>query len=314
MVKTTNTGGRETRRPGKTPPPSFYNGDTGAIEAVKQVEAAKTEKRRATRPTVVPEPETDEGDSIRNNSGLSKTDVDRWTKAADRRGGRIAYADWRILSGIYKKASDMALDESGQKSINNPVYKKALSRIIAVLPPIADNEDTSEKYRAHLLKIERAEPEFSKWYEATQPRAVNPVALWTGFRDRDKQPSTEPKTRNGDKHQRELLEANQAAADKMRAKDDRIDALENRVRELGGEPVDTPLEDLDTVEEHLRRAWERQALIFSNPIVIYRHVFQKLVTIAIERGASKDEILDQFAFTDWAEEPKREDEDADDAA
>jgi hypothetical protein len=309
MSKTTDKpAGAERISRRKASAPTFYNRDSQAIEAVNAIEARKTEKRR-TRTIVTrqaePETETDDG-SIRNSSGLTKADVDRFTKAAERRFGRPAYDDLRTLGAIYKKASDLALNESGQNSINNPNYKKAFSRIIAVLPPIADNAATAEKYRRHLLRIERAEPEFSAWYGEQQPkpRIGNPVDLWRAYKafcDAGKQPSGNHTERNGSKHERELFEVKADAENKLRAKDSEIAGLKDQVRELGGEPADAPVSETLSINEQLQRIWDLQAAKLDNrrsdPTVVLALLLQRLFAIGFTRGAHMDAGLLRDIFS-----------------
>src|SRR5215467_7733678 len=108
-----------TKTTDNSPAPGFYNGDSQAIEAVRRIEAVKVEKRRAARHAPVsPEPAT-ETETDRNRSGLPKAEIDRFTEAVERRAGRIAYVDWRVIGGVYWKACKVALEKSGQKSRRN---------------------------------------------------------------------------------------------------------------------------------------------------------------------------------------------------
>jgi len=342
-----------TKTSDRPPPPAFYNGQSNAIEAVNAIEAAKMEKRRA-RTTVTRETETktEGGDSMLNNLALTKADIERFTKAAERRAGRTAYADWRIVSGVYYKARVMAKKESGQDSITNPVYKKIFSRIIKDLPPIAENEGTCEQYRNALLNIEEADAkdgklEFSKWFEKHQPRAVNPVALWTGFRDRNKKPSTS-RPRNGTNHQQELVRVQQEAADKISELMDRNATLSDQVRGLGGEPASEPSrstaeasydEKSSALDDLVRRAWREEAALWSssatsNPapaVRIFEGLLSRLASIAFDHNVIGDderiESIDDVVATaddtirntyaDWSGEQQAKaetDEDEDDAA
>jgi hypothetical protein len=252
---------------------------------------------------VVPRRTTEPNDEAANlktlGSKLTKADIAAFTKAAERRTGRSAYDDWRTIGRIYKKASDLALTESGQESRHNPVYKRAFSRIIEVLPPIANTPGSCEQYRIALLNIEDNEPAFSKWYDKHEPRASNPVDLWKAFRDRSKPRTQEPNERSFSKHQQELARVQQEAADK-------IAMLTDQIRDLGGDPSATT----PSVDWLLRRAWDRQAsLSGDNPNSAFGVLLNRLVSIAAEHGATYDanrvQQLIELSF---------EEVDADDAA
>ena len=178
---------------------------------------------------------------------LSKADIAAFRKAVKHRVGRTAYEGWRVISGVYKKASDMALEESGQESRNNPLYKRAFSRIIGELSPIANTEGTTRVYRAALLNIEDAEPRFTRWYEKHEPCASNPVDLWNAFKAFDeggKKKAAEPTERTFTKHQRELARVREEDAVKIAELTDRIAELET------GKPAETA-----TWKDLLLRAW-----------------------------------------------------------
>src|SRR5262249_11578728 len=200
-----------------------YNSESQAIELVNGFDAAKTEKRRA-RTTVTrggaetEKPETTETEL--NNLTLTKADIEKFITAVERRGGSIAYIDWRVIRRTFWKASQAALQQSGQKSRRHPKYQDIFhNSIISQLPLIAENAGTAKQYRTALLNIEEADEkdgkwEFSKWYEEHQPRAVNPVALWNAFRafrDRNK-PKKAPEQRNGTKQQQKLARAQEKYA------------------------------------------------------------------------------------------------------
>jgi hypothetical protein len=325
-----------TKTSDQSPPPGFYNGDSQAIEAVSRIEATKVEKRRAarrapatpepTKPEPAPEPETEtdrnrsdlpetetnteteKPETDLNYLGLTKADIEKFTEAVERRGGRTAYVDWRVIGGIYWKASEAALKQSGQKSRRNPDYQKIFhNSIISKLPLIAENAGTAEQYRLALLAIEEADAnedsklEFSNWFEKTQPRAVNPVALWNAFRNRYKKPSTKPKkTRNGTKHQEALAQAQQDAANKISELMGRNAALSDQVRELGGEPAGEPSseptaeasykEKSSALDALMLRAWHEEAAIRSSfggshtVFMVFQDLLSRLAKIAFDHG------------------------------
>jgi hypothetical protein len=343
----------------RPPPPSFYNSESQAIELVNGIEAAKTERRRARTTVTRGGPETEKTETDRNHSGLpesepvglSKADVKEFTEAAERRAGRTVYADWRTISRVYFKARGMAKKESGQNSIHHRKYQSAFSLLIKDLPPIAENDATCERYRTCLLKIEEADAKdggFTKWYEKTQPRAVNPVALWNGFCDRDKKPSTKPK-KNGSKHQQALAQAQQDAAKKITALMDRNAALSDQVRELGGKPAGEPsseptaeasYKEISALDALMARAWREEVALWPGsklPVArIFDTLLSRLTYLALGRGIigdgadDIDEVVnvahdtirntyaewsaEQQAETDEDEIDEDEDEDEDDDA
>lgn len=171
----------------------------------------------------------DDGEAVKEYA-LPKKDIADFTKAVERRIGKQNYDDWRLIGRIYKKAADAALAECGpESSRHSPTYKKAFSRIIAVLPPIAANESTCEKYRAALLNIEYA-PKFDAWYAKQDLRINNPYDLWHAFRD-DTKPKSETESSGGKKpqrvikHQREITQLEESYAAKVGAMEDEITAL-----------------------------------------------------------------------------------------
>jgi hypothetical protein len=175
---------------------------------------------------------------------LSKRDIAAFTKAAEHRVGRIAYRDWRVISGIFKKASDLA---GGWDMRHSPVYKRKLSHILKDLPPIAHSQDTAKKYRASLLAVENAEPDFSAWYDKEQPRVSNPIDLWSAYRATLTRDNDEPAERTINGHEQELARVHQETAAKITAQADEIAELKT------GKPSTTT-----SVEELLRRAWDAE--------------------------------------------------------
>jgi hypothetical protein len=228
---------------------------------------------------------------------LTKADIAAFTKAADRLVGRKAYADWRIISRVLKKASDLALNESGQNSRQSPVYKKAFSRIIADLPPIAPSESTTKQYRAALLHIEDNEPAFGEWYAEQQSRVGNPVDLWLAFRDRDADESTDTDAGTEAK-ERTFTQAQHAEAQSDLNHVDKIAELMDRNAELErGDPSATP-------EGRLRQAWGLQTALTMAPANdVFVALLNQLIPIAIENGAYAPGIqkLIELAFQDSGE-------------
>jgi hypothetical protein len=51
---------------------------------------------------------------------LTKSDIKAFERAVEHRVGRTAYADWRIISGIYWKALEIAKAETGETYRQNP--------------------------------------------------------------------------------------------------------------------------------------------------------------------------------------------------
>jgi hypothetical protein len=151
----------------RPPPPSFYNSESQAIELVNGIEATKVETRRATRrapATPEPTPEktepetrsepkpapekTETTETDLNYLSLTKADIERFTEAVERRGGRPAYSDWRVVGGVFWKASKVALEKSGQKSRRHPDYQRIFhSSISKLLPQIAENAGTAARAR-----------------------------------------------------------------------------------------------------------------------------------------------------------------------
>jgi hypothetical protein len=267
----------------RPPPQSFYNSESQAIEVVNGIEAAKTERRRA-RTTVTrgpPETEPEAGDSPDlNYLGLTKDDIESFNEAVERRGGRTAYSDWRIIGGIFWKASEAALKASGQKSRRSRKYQEIFhsSIISKLLPQIAENAGTAEQYRLALLAIEEADAkdgkrEFSKWYEEHQPRAVNPVALRTAFRafrDRDKRPKA-PKQRNGTKQQQKLARAQEKYADQIAE----FESAE-------------PSSAMPTAENLLQRTWILQMTMSQEPSSAFDTLLTGLASLAAQYGVKFD--------------------------
>jgi hypothetical protein len=177
---------------------------------------------------------------------LTKADVRAFEKAAERRVGRPAYEDWRTIGRVYWKAWSIASAKVGDSSPHNPLVKKEFGQIIADLPAISDSGGTTRIYRAALLNIQRAEPGFSEWYQANQPRAASPPDLWEAYRatlpghDRDKR-----RERQVNGHERELAQARQEDAVTIAAQQDRIAELET-----GNLSAKASVEDL------VRRAWD----------------------------------------------------------
>jgi hypothetical protein len=178
---------------------------------------------------------------------LTKFDIRAFEKAVERRTGRPAFEDWLVIARVYAKASKAALDESGQASRNNPTYKRAFSRIIAVLPPISSSDGTAKMYRAALLNQMDYEPAFLKWYEKTQPRASNPLDLWHAFRTTLPGNDDGPRERQINGHEQELARVQEQAAATITAQQDRIAELET------GNPSAKV-----SVEELVRQAWETE--------------------------------------------------------
>jgi hypothetical protein len=245
---------------------------------------------------------TDDGDAAEVKPlTLSKADIAAFSKAAERRTGRNAYDDWRIIGRVFKKASDLACKESGQESRHSPLAKRAFSRIIADLPPISDSEGSAKQYRAALLNIEDHEPEFSQWYGKTQPRATNPIDLWQAFDRKDKK-SAAPKERTFTNGQEAEARAQEEAAAKIGELTDENNDLRARLSkyESDAAPSETPQvspEDrIDNLIEQAWRAevtnWERIGVPNQSPLNIFTALLERLALTAFDRGVIGDGAKD----------------------
>jgi hypothetical protein len=239
---------------------------------------------------------------------LTKSDIRAFENAVARRVGRPAYDDWRVISGIYMKAWRIAAAKvDGDTSHHNPLVKKEFGLIIAGLQPISDSEGTTRIYRAALLNIERAEPDFSTWYDKHQPRASNPLDLWNAYKAKPTKTVSADKDRVFSEHQQQMAQVQQDAADKISAQQDEIDELRHQVRALGGDPT-----AVSSVEELLWRAWDLQAGRMA-PEDNLDELLGILVAIARAAGVDAERVREslELALTDVNEE---EEADTDDAA
>jgi hypothetical protein len=165
--------------------------------------------------------ETDQYDT----TALTAKEIEAFKAAVSRRTGPKGWEDWQIVMRTFRRASDMALELSGQTSRQNPVYKKHFSRIISILPPISSSEKTSEQYRAALLTISYEGDKFNAWREEANPQFANPIDMLHAYRK-----ATEPKP-TGDppptpQHVVELARAHEDAAKKIAELTDEVERLQ----------------------------------------------------------------------------------------
>jgi hypothetical protein len=246
-----------------------------------------------------------------SESKLSKDDIGTFTQAVERRIGRGAYEDWRVIGAIYKKASDLARKETDSDLPLGSRYNKAFHRILADLPPIAANKATAERYRTALLKIERNEPEFSHWYAKNPPRVENPVALLQAFNNRNQPPTSRPKGRAVTQAQRELMQLQADLAVRIQEFD------ELKAKYEPDPPVETngfdPQQDkmprqaqLDARHQRLdsamQQAWHA-GVVFANdtsigPDSIFAWLLERLATLAFKNGY--DDVDDLISLADDA--------------
>jgi hypothetical protein len=116
---------------------------------------------------------------------------------------------------VLRKASDIALQLSGQTERQNPVYKKHFHRIIAELPLICSNPHTAEHYISDLLAISHLGEEFETWYRDALPRVSSPQRMLAAYYEatKPKEKPTEPN--KPPQHAVELARAQEEGATKI---------------------------------------------------------------------------------------------------
>jgi hypothetical protein len=111
-------------------------------------------------------------------------EIRQFKAAVERRVGVTAATDWKIIRRLYKRASDLALNETGandREGREDRKYQRRFSELIAVLPPISDSEHTAKRYRAALLNMAEHAEEFDRWCEEMKPVVESPPRLWDAF-------------------------------------------------------------------------------------------------------------------------------------
>jgi hypothetical protein len=174
-------------------------------------------------PSSLPDPDivSDQPSNLKADDGayFTPAEIKAFNAAVERRVGRRAWEDWCIIMRVYVRASNRALDESGQRSRQNPVYKKRFAEILAGLAPISDSPATREQYRAALLNIADEGEAFDTWFASKSPRQSNPISLWRLYRrdtkDRKGSASRDQEEPTYTRYARELAQFQEDATSKI---------------------------------------------------------------------------------------------------
>jgi hypothetical protein len=190
-------------------------------------QAAKVTKSRS-----APQPKTGASKYLNHNQ------INQFNAAVKRRVGKDAYDDWRIIGRIYKKLSDVALNETGANDRDSRAYKDRFSEILAEcseLLPCGDSETTTRDYRWALLNIEYEGEKFDTWHAEKQPRASNPATLWRQYQAGLKA-EEEEKGKRAIEHQKEIARLQMEAESNLKvamAKLRSVDGIIESLKALG---------------------------------------------------------------------------------